>query len=224
MYYQRGGEMAVKNSVALLALMLAVLICLPVASMASETQAATRGTFISVGGGGAFSVYGIGEGISPSAQLGAGYRWSWLAIDATFLWNTLEYNVTGDELMPMSAMGNAHHLEGHHLGGIIHARAYAFEPDHKMNLYATIGVGGRVLIYRSLEMVGFPIFGPDIERTGSIWGVVVHAGIGAEFEISSNLFFDLAGMYDLTIYEEMVDSEYGTTQSINLVGGIKVAF
>ena len=48
--------------------------------------------------------------------------------------------------------------------------------------------------------------------------------MGAEFEISSSVFFDVAGIYDLTIYEEMVDSEYGTTQSINLVGMVKITF
>jgi opacity protein-like surface antigen len=209
---------------AYVALILALFLGASGDSLASETQANSKGTFIAVGAGGSYNVYGIGEGMSPAAQLGVGYRWSWLAVDATFLWNSLEYNIGSDVLMPMSAIGNAHHLDGHHLGITVNGRAYALESDSKANLYAIIGVGGRVLIYQSLERVGFPIFGPDIERTGSIWGAVVRAGIGAEFEISSNMFIDLAGIYDLTIYEEMVDSEYGTTQSINIIGMVKFSF
>jgi opacity protein-like surface antigen len=221
---QGGGKMTARIFPGVLLLVSLLLLSTSSASPVADATSSVDGVFIAAGGGGNFRIYGIGEGIEPSMQLGAGYRWSWFAVDATFLWNSLEYNIGGDEYVLHGAIGDAHHLDGHHLGGIIHGRAYAFSDDTKANLYATIGIGGRVLIYRSLERVGFPIFGPDIERSGSIWGAVVRAGAGAEFQISSSVFFDISGVYDLTIYEEMVDDEYGTAQSINIVGMVKVTF
>jgi opacity protein-like surface antigen len=212
------------KSIISLVFALVVLNLLPGVSKASDPQETVGRVQLGVGAGGAINVYGIGEGISPSAQIALGYRLSWFAVGLDFLWNSLEYNVADDMLIPTNAMGDAHHLDGHHIGGVVHFRSYAFENDSRMNLYATIGCGSRVLIYQTLERAGFPIYAPDIERSGTIWGVVLRAGVGSEFEVSSNVFIDLSGTYDLTVYEEMVDSEYGTTQSISIAAMVKFSF
>lgn len=219
--------MKVKNSVVFFTLMLAVLTVMPGVSNASDPQATVRGIHVAVGGGGSFNVYGIGEELSPAAQLGAGYRWSILEINVDFLWNSIESKLKiGDGCIgPFSGVGRcADHLDGHHLGGIIHGRAYLFGSNPKINPYATLGLGFRALLYETEELQGAGINWEFVKKSGSIWGLVVRAGIGLELEIYSGVFIDLAAVYDLTEYEEMIDSEDGTTQSINLVGMVKFSF
>ena len=203
------------------ALVVALLLGGTGASRASEPSIGADGPYVVLGGGSSFHAYGIGEGISPSFNLGLGYRWGRLAVDSDFFWIGTESKLLNicAHVMFLSggSTGCAEHLDGNILGGAIRGRVYLFGPGAVLQPYAMAGVGGQALLY---EASGQWV---DTEN-GKAWGVVLLAGAGVEVKIHSGVFIGVAGTYSYAYYEKWIDQFYRTTESVSVVAEVGFSF
>lgn len=190
-------------------------------SLASEKSIRADGPYLVLGGGSSFHVYGIGEGISPAFNLGLGYRWGRMAVDADFVWMGIEsrlLNICMHIAVPAGgSTGCAEHLDGNVLGGAIHGRVYLLGPGAWLQPYLLVGVGAQALLSKASGSW------VDTEKS-VVWGVVLTAGVGIEVRIHSGIFFGVAGAYSYTYYDKWIDEFYRTTERVSLVAGVRFSF
>jgi hypothetical protein len=155
-------------------------------SLASEQEDASSRIYVVLGGGTYLRFTGFGEGFYPAAQAGVGYRWWKLEFEADFLFSTIEWK-KGVLGVPEDPRGYRFD-PGQLFGLLIAVKAYPYSFESSVYPYAVVGIGGQVVRIDSIYN----------EDSGTMIGLALRAGVGAEIRIAGYLYFDIEAHYTNT--------------------------
>jgi opacity protein-like surface antigen len=183
-------------------------------SPASEKTGNVSNMYALLGGGTNLRTSGFGEGFYPAAQAGFGYRWGKVEFEADFLFSTIEWkrgNLGYPENPP-----SYRYVPGQLFGLMAVVKAYPYAFEQCIYPYAIAGVGGQVI----------NIDGYSSGDRGTMIGLAIRAGVGAEMAIVSNMFFNIEVTYSYSNFFDKLD--YSTSPdsagSVNMSGAFKLFF
>jgi len=224
---QRGGFLMAKPI--LFTVALGIFISAPQTAWSSDSSNVSTGPFVAVGAGTDVQLSGFDDGTYPSLHAGAGYKWSWIAVDVSFIWTTTEWHrdiaLTDQYHMPLIGGWT---FPGHMLGGIVCGRFYPVPQSYRMHPYLFAGVGAVATIIEDNMPSHLITFA---KKSGSMWGLAFRGGVGIEIRVVWKVFIDLAVTYSYVHLLEEFDStapEYlhspERLQSINVSGAARISF
>ena len=190
-----------------------IVLGLAVHVLASETSGVISRPFVEVSGGSNFFIEGVGDDPIPSFRLGIGYRWSRLALSASFIWmHNLDWSST--PLCDFVGI-NCIDLFGQRdlFGWLIAGQLHTPEAAHWLQPYVIVGAGMQFFKYghSSDEKVALAF--------------TMRCGVGAEFVLSGLLSLSIELTYAYSQYDS-TDYYTGSDESHSLItsGGLVIYF